>query len=252
MGHVKAQPVFADRDAHHYEFLLGAVLFSDIFLSTVGFMPDAGMPAIFIRLAGCNRGSKAGGGCVACPTDFRFEKGQMLPYAEILVKVNALVPRSFKEAGERPPVFITGGEPMMQLSVVGLIEMLTHAGYGVRVESNGDTLVHGFLESEACKSAALYVSPKSGPRPDRRVLGRADRIRLLIEDNADDRAHYRFDFYNVPEAYLVPEYQHKLQLIPVYTAGDEFKGNVRRAQLLGIRHNLPINMPTHLMAGWDQ
>lgn len=238
---------FPDWDVRHHEYLVCAdthVLVSKIFSSTVGLAPEAGEPAVFIRLAGCNRGSKKKPGCELCPSDFRFGLAQRLTFAEVVTEVAKIT------GGEgKPPVYITGGEPMMQSNLVKLVERLAHAGFPIRIESNGDTLVHGFLENEACRSAQLFISPKFGPRPEDRVLDRADRIRLLVSSTPPGS-----QFYSVPESYLCADWRHKLQLIPLCPDGKmiPFIENVQHARKLGTALDIPIAVPVHHVLGWEQ
>jgi len=83
--------------------------------------PSAGMPATFIRLAGCNLQ------CVFCDTEYT-EGRQSLSISSLMEQVEAL-PR-------RRLVVITGGEPFRQ-NLNGLITFLVESGRQVQIETNG-------------------------------------------------------------------------------------------------------------------
>jgi len=98
----------------------------EIFKSLQGESSYAGLPCVFVRLAGCNLR------CVWCDSEYTFKGGYRLTLDEVMQEVQRLSPR----AGL---VEITGGEPLLQeREVVPLMERLLSSGYKVMVETSGE------------------------------------------------------------------------------------------------------------------
>ena len=96
---------------------------SEIFCSIQGESTYAGLPCIFIRLAGCNLR------CDYCDTTYSFESDISLSTNDIITKVKEYDPIKLVE--------ITGGEPLLQPEVYQLIESLNKDGYTILLETNG-------------------------------------------------------------------------------------------------------------------
>ena len=95
---------------------------TEIYLSLQGESTYAGLPCVFVRLSGCTLR------CSWCDTAYAFEDGEDLPLEKILEKV---------ESHDVKLVEITGGEPLEQEGVYGLMEALLSNGYRVLLETNG-------------------------------------------------------------------------------------------------------------------
>ena len=96
---------------------------SEIFCSIQGESTYAGLPCIFIRLAGCNLR------CDYCDTTYSYESDITLSTNDIITKVKEYDPVKLVE--------ITGGEPLLQLEVYQLISSLHENGYTILLETNG-------------------------------------------------------------------------------------------------------------------
>ncbi|NQT65604.1 MAG: radical SAM protein [FCB group bacterium] len=96
---------------------------SEIFCSIQGESTYAGLPCIFIRLAGCNLR------CEYCDTTYSHESEINLSIEDILTKVKEYEPVKLIE--------ITGGEPLLQPEVYKLFESLHKNGYNILLETNG-------------------------------------------------------------------------------------------------------------------
>lgn len=118
----------------------------EIFKTIQGEGPFAGVPAIFVRLAGCNLQ------CPLCDTDYTSRR-ERAGIVRIMSSIDLLAKAVIKL------VVITGGEPMRQ--VLGpLVRDLVARGYDVQIETNGtlydDSLAPWFnLITTVC-------SPKAG------------------------------------------------------------------------------------------
>ncbi len=98
----------------------------EIYKSLQGESSYAGLPCIFVRLAGCNLR------CAWCDSEYTFKGGTRMTQEEIEVEVHRLSPKGGL-------VEITGGEPLLQeREVVPLMERLLSAGYGVLLETSGE------------------------------------------------------------------------------------------------------------------
>jgi 7-carboxy-7-deazaguanine synthase len=95
---------------------------NEIFHSIQGESRHAGRPCVFVRLAFCNLR------CGWCDTSYAFEEGDELEVGAILERVEAYGTRY---------VLITGGEPLVQEGVHGLIGELCGRGFEVAVETGG-------------------------------------------------------------------------------------------------------------------
>lgn len=96
---------------------------SEIFCSIQGESTYAGLPCIFIRSAGCNLR------CDYCDTTYSYESEITLSINDIITKVKEYDPVKLVE--------ITGGEPLLQLEVYQLFELLHKNGYTILLETNG-------------------------------------------------------------------------------------------------------------------
>ena len=92
----------------------------EIFESLQGEGYNTGMPAIFIRFAGCNLN------CSWCDTNFRQFKRLTLDQLMAIVG-------QFNSSN----IIITGGEPTMVRDLPLLLSRLKQAGYFIAIESNG-------------------------------------------------------------------------------------------------------------------
>jgi len=116
------------------------------------------MPAVFVRLAGCNLA------CDFCDTDYATKA-----YAT----VEDIVRMVRAEGGDCPAVVLTGGEPLAQRDAQELIEALRRDGRRVHVESNGT--IYAPLPDDVW----LCVSPKE--RVDARMAARANEAKLIVD-----------------------------------------------------------------------
>lgn len=142
---------------HNYAHLAPDVmLVTSIFYTVQGEGPYAGAPAIFIRLAGCNRGRKVGMGCEFCDTAFHYNQGNAMRFADIVAAMHDTLVTFPKVV--QPMVVITGGEPMMQNNLGAFCTYLVGQGWKkIQIESNGDRLVRGLPDFPL---VTLVVSPK--------------------------------------------------------------------------------------------
>ena len=155
-----------------------------IFATIQGEGSNCGMPAIFIRLGGCNLA------CKFCDTE--FETFQPMSLTNIIDQIDRL-------AGNISLVVITGGEPFRQ-NIAPLCHQLVPK-YKVQIETNGT--LYTAIDDEV----EIICSPKKGAngypaiRPD--LLARITAFKFLISQTIEK---YR----------TVPEVGQTEYNIPVY------------------------------------
>ncbi|MCD6523279.1 MAG: 7-carboxy-7-deazaguanine synthase QueE [Candidatus Diapherotrites archaeon] len=115
---------------------------TEIFYSIQGEGPFMGMPAIFIRLHGCNLR------CSWCDSKYTWndsEDYKEMSEKQILKKIQKYRTKH---------IIITGGEPLIQ-EIYPLVRDLKRADYKIHIETNG-TIYKPFLRQLDC----VVVSPK--------------------------------------------------------------------------------------------
>ena len=106
---------------------------SEIFYSLSGEGIHAGIPTIFVRLAGCNLR------CAWCDTEYALGGGEDWSVSRVAGAVRDIAHGVFVSCGRRVRwILITGGEPLIQWpEVYELIIDIKRDGYLVEVETNG-------------------------------------------------------------------------------------------------------------------
>lgn len=147
---------------------------SEIFYSIQGESTFAGLPCIFIRLAGCNLR------CVYCDTKYAYTKEFELSVDEILKEIKKYSPISLVE--------VTGGEPLLQEDIYLLLDKLIKAKYQVLLETNGSILLNR-VPKEVIKIVDIKTP---GSKMSHRMnweninyLNLKDEIKFVITDKKD-------------------------------------------------------------------
>ena len=97
----------------------------EIYKSIQGESSFAGLPCIFVRLAGCNLR------CAWCDSEYTFTGGYKLSEDEVVAEIEKLAPVRLIE--------FTGGEPMLQeRELIPLMERLLGKGYRLMIETSGE------------------------------------------------------------------------------------------------------------------
>jgi organic radical activating enzyme len=198
----------------------------NIFKTIQGEGPFIGMPAIFIRLGGCNLA------CTFCDTD--FEEFSILMIDDILQRVDEL-------STNIKLVVITGGEPFRQ-PIELLCEKLIQLGFMVQIETNG-TLYRNIHEK-----VCVVCSPKAGKNgysqlPET-LLPHINALKFLIADNKPEYSH-------VPE---IGQSKHNIAVfVQPMDQNDQLlnKKNEQLAIDLSIKHGYRLSIQTHKVLGID-
>jgi len=97
----------------------------EIYKSIQGESSFAGVPCIFVRLAGCNLR------CTWCDSEYTFTGGRRMSEDEVVAAVEKLAPVKLVE--------FTGGEPMLQeRELIPFMHRLLHSGYELMIETSGE------------------------------------------------------------------------------------------------------------------
>ncbi|MGP0628344.1 radical SAM protein [Nitrospina sp. 32_T5] len=146
---------------------------TEIFKSVQGESTRAGLPCLFVRLTGCNLR------CRWCDTEYAFYGGKSMSVDEI---IHALTPHKISL------VEITGGEPLLQDEVFGLMQTLLDRNYTVMLETGGS------LSLERVPAAVIKIvdlkCPGSGEVMQNRYdnldrLQPHDEVKFVIADRTD-------------------------------------------------------------------
>jgi 7-carboxy-7-deazaguanine synthase len=97
----------------------------ELYKSVQGESSFAGLPCIFVRLAGCNLR------CAWCDSEYTFTGGKPFTEDEIVAQIEALAPCRLIE--------FTGGEPMLQAKeLLPLMQRLLSRNYTLMIETSGE------------------------------------------------------------------------------------------------------------------
>lgn len=146
---------------------------TEIFYSLQGESSFTGLPTVFVRLTGCPLR------CVYCDTAYAFEGGERRSFKEILQEVDQY---------PTPYVTVTGGEPLAQPEVAGLMTLLADQGKTVTLETSGAMSIDG-IDSRVVKILDLKT-PSSGEmhrnlESNVEFLTQKDEVKFVIGNRAD-------------------------------------------------------------------
>ncbi len=123
----------------------------EIFDSIDGEGKRAGIPASFIRLAGCNLR------CTYCDTAYALY-GEKEP-----CRYTEMTPEEIADKITLPRVTLTGGEPLIHENAKTLIDLLLARGLEINIETNGAADISEFVtDNENLFFTIDYKLPSSG------------------------------------------------------------------------------------------
>ena len=152
----------------------------EIYKSVQGESSFAGVPCIFVRLAGCNLR------CSWCDSEYTFTGGYKLSEDEVVAEIEKLAPVKLVE--------FTGGEPLLQeRELVPLMERLLGEGYELMIETSGERPVENV--PKAVHKIVDVKCPGSGEAARFRAenlasLTERDEVKFVIT-NRDDYEYAR-------------------------------------------------------------
>lgn len=191
-----------------------------------------GVPAVFIRLGGCNLA------CNFCDTD--FEDFNLVNIDDILDNVESLILNSNKEKTVNL-VVITGGEPLRQ-PIELLCQRLLDKGLQVQIETNGT------LYRPLPKEISVVCSPKAGKNGYSKIredlLPYISAIKFIVAKNIMEYNHLAEvgqTRYNIP-VFIQPMDQNDSKL------NDD---NNKLAVKLALESGYRLSLQTHKFIGID-
>jgi len=146
---------------------------NEIFYSIQGESTLNGMPCVFVRLTYCNLR------CTYCDTEYAFYEGRDMAIHEIIYEVQKY---------NCNLVEVTGGEPLLQRNVHGLMARLCDLGYRVMLETGGSLTIEPV--DKRVKIIMDLKTPSSG-MADRNLyenichLKRDDEVKFVIGSRRD-------------------------------------------------------------------
>jgi len=225
----------------------------------------AGQPAVFLRLAGCNYGSKTDH-CLFCDTSFQFDTASVLnvdTVLDLLIRLEGYTSTDI--------LVITGGEPTLQTNVLALITKVLHGRHfkAVQVETNG-TQPKFFEMAEAMGLAGhqlleFIISPKANERLKKypmvhpKVRWWARCLKFVISADSDSAHH------EIPD-WALEESKNKIVMVsPMTVYRKPYQGEVSSiwdAELIdqeqtaknyayaaayALKHNLRLSIQMHTL-----
>lgn len=226
-----------------------------MFRTIQGEAPLAGMPAVFLRLAGCNRGAK-GSDCYFCDTYFAVNETTRIMLVDEVVEEL----RQLSKGMELALLVITGGEPLLQARALStLLDRLYDDKEDLftmtQFETNGDQFVtaHGaallekindindsfFDEGDEYPELMpinVVISPKRAivePQGGTFLNYAEDPgffLRLLVSGDPESK------YYTVPEVFIENWPQNSFWLSPI----TEYSRQPADAEIADIRSDIDI------------
>jgi 7-carboxy-7-deazaguanine synthase len=157
-----------------------SLIVNEIFYSLQGETCSAGLPSVFVRLAGCNLD------CSWCDTTYARE-GSAMEIDEIMARIEAY------PAADH--VTVTGGEPLAQANTVNLLRRIVDRGWKCQIETNGSILLKDVPEK--VRKIADVKTPSSGESDSfemRNLKYLTDRDELKFAIATDEDYDFSRDF----------------------------------------------------------
>ena len=218
------------------------LLVREVFRTIQGEGPYVGMPAVFVRMGGCNLS------CVFCDTDYDESLSGWRDAVEVMCDIEAL-------STPNRLVVLTGGEPFAQEAIGTLVALLLADEYKVQIETNG-TGWPDWGETHFLHQVLFVCSPKT--RKVHPALRRHCRDwKYLVDRRWKYSAFTGIPYVNTQDehakAFLLaePPAHAQVWMQPVYVQGDEAatKANTNRAIDLCMDFGYRLSVQTQKMIG---
>lgn len=148
---------------------------NEIFYSIQGEGIYMGLPMVFIRVTGCNLR------CSWCDTKYAYSEGQELSINQIIDRLKTYPTKH---------ICLTGGEPMAQDNISGLINQLSSRDYKIYLETNGSISLAELPKSDNIKISIDIKCPSSKESQkmdftNLELLDEGDQLKFIITDQED-------------------------------------------------------------------
>lgn len=222
----------------------GDLLVKEVFATLQGEGPQAGWPAVFVRLGRCNLR------CHFCDTE--FEQDLKVYSAKGLFQHIQFVAQKNKAQ----VVVITGGEPLLQ-NVLPLIQMLNDNDIGVSIETAGTLMLPGLERYYDRLAQELYdnlliCSPKTG-QVNRDLIPLVSAWKYIIKAGEVDEDGFPTGSTQVPGTVLRmfrpgPSAPIYYQPMDEQDAAKN-QANLEAARDLAMKHGRRLSIQMHKLAG---
>jgi organic radical activating enzyme len=168
----------------------------EAFYTIQGEGANAGKPAYFIRLAGCDVG------CVWCDVKDSWDVSK-----HPLVSIEVIVEQAKSYPSRN--VVITGGEPL-QHNLNALCEVLHQNGFTIWLETSAAYTLSG-------KFDWICVSPKKFKAPLNQIIYLADELKVVVFNKSDLKwaEEMAKDVHESCKLFLQPEWEKKEIVLPL-------------------------------------
>ena len=144
---------------------------SEIFFSVQGEGITVGVPAVFIRLQGCNLDCGSQGGSWVCDTEAVWKQGDKHSVDDFVEIIQSLYKEPLTNGAH---LIITGGEPLLQQDAINNLVDALDVKPAIEIETNGTIVPNQFLQNRV---NYWNVSPKlsnSGEPQHKRITPALD------------------------------------------------------------------------------
>jgi organic radical activating enzyme len=230
--------------------IMSTIRVSETFYSIQGEGITVGVPAVFIRLQGCNLDCGSKGGTWVCDTEAVWKQGERYSISDFA----AIIEFNYGQAiANGAHLIITGGEPLLQQdAIIDLIAKL-HIKPTIEIETNGT-----ILPIEALQALVNHwnVSPKlsnSGEPQNKRIQpalqwfsNQSNAIFKFVVSNQNDIDEVEHSFtwlkqLSIRQKFLMPAADNRLDL------HQQYESIIELAKLKGFS----LSQRFHLTV-WDQ
>lgn len=225
----------------------GSLLVNDLFYTIQGEGPDAGCPAIFLRLAKCNLR------CFFCDTE--FESGKEMSLADLLGGIKVLSDHHGCKL-----VVITGGEPLLQ-NIFPIVHGLNCMQIGVSVETAGSVWEDAELSylfkrtrEQSPYGNMIVCSPKTG-KIDPELAKHVHALKYIIAsgqiDPTDGLPNMSTQVHDKPMRIARPDQApHAKVYVQAMDVGEEKQNqtNVALAATVAMEHGYRLSVQLHKLA----
>jgi len=203
----------------------------EIYLTIQGEGVQTGLPAVFLRFAGCNLWSgfekdRGGAICRFCDTDFVGTNGPgggKFKTAEDLAQAAF----SFWPAGKGQPwVICTGGEPALQLDDA-LISALHDSGFKIAIETNGTLALPGGIDW-------VCVSPKADTELVQKTGHELKLVFPQEENKPGDFENLKFEHFSLQPLYDDHQSENMKAAFEYCLANPKWRLSVQTHKWLGV------------------
>lgn len=229
----------------------GVLLVNSIFYTIQGEGPDAGRPAVFVRLAKCNLR------CYFCDTE--FEKSTLMSDEQVM---EAIQKEAAKGRGTvKPLVVVTGGEPLLQSNLRYLGHFLALGGWELAIETAGTVLAPFLLETVARVTTRVVCSPKT-PQINKELEPYINCFKYVVAEGRVDEdglpncsTQWERDYPESPTYKKSSIYRQERRLKPIYISPmdegdpDKNKRNRELAAQICMKHGYRLSLQMHKLVG---